>query len=371
MALALTALDLIITGDVVLENSSEKAINELFEQLKKPLSSQGKLALSLEGLFLCPKFQKKSIRKDGPHLRSDMKYLNLLKKGSVVLLANNHILDYGQNNLLENLENFNRLGIIFAGVTGMNLDLTTVRLDNGISLINMSEQEFNVGTVVGASIINYRKIQKEITSEKAVGNKVVLVLHGGVEYCKILPPSLKDVCEFGIECGADLVVCSHPHVVGSFYKYKSKIIITSLGDTFFIKKLGATPNLSLSLGLINQKSSLKLFIVSAKVNFYEYKVDDIKEIDQNHHLIDKSNVYGDENIYQRQWESEAHKFGIKIANRLVWPFKRGLGGLSRFGLLNHKMLFRSHAACSRFTNSASDSKRDLLLEVLKVDDLQK
>jgi len=364
----LKALDLVITGDVVLEKSSEKATTELFEQLKKPLSSQGVLALSLEGLFLCPKYQKKRIRKDGPHLSSDMKYLNLVEKNTVILLANNHVLDYGQNNLLANLENFDRLGILYAGVTGMNLDLTTVRLDNGISLINMSEQEFNVGTVIGASIINYRKIQKEITSEKAVGNKVVLVLHGGVEYCKILPPSLKDVCEFGVECGADLVVCSHPHVVGSFYKYKSKIIITSLGDTFFNKKRGENSKLSLSLGLINQKNSLKLLIVSAKVNYFEYKVEDIKEIDQNHHLIDQSNVYGDEYIYHGEWESDAYKFGTKIVNRLVWPFKRGLGGLSRLGILRHKMLFRSHAAFSRFTNSASDSKRDLMLEILKVDD---
>lgn len=156
--------------------------------------------------------------------RGDPSYVNILTSSSVEAanIANNHTLDYGTDALNDTRMYLENAGIL----TCRGKDNVTVTEINGIK----------VG-LVGINYLNdimRTELEDAIASAKNKGAElVILSIHWGEE--KRIEPTAeqKEVARRAIDCGADVVLGAHPHVLEGIEKYKGRYILYSMGNFCF------------------------------------------------------------------------------------------------------------------------------------------
>lgn len=188
------------------------------------------------------------------------------------LCANNHICDKGRRGLVSSLEKYGKIGVPVTGVYRDSLDeqkhnpyiaeLGGVRVafinftygTNGIRvpepfIVNMMDKE-----KVREAFVRAREMEADI---------IIALPHWGQEYTTVPDSRQREWAEFLLECGADAVIGSHPHVIqpvefpvaysmGNFISNMSlrntelglmiilKIAVTSYGDSY-VAGLEAVP----------------------------------------------------------------------------------------------------------------------------------
>lgn len=188
------------------------------------------------------------------------------------LCANNHICDKGRRGLVSSLEKYEKIGVPVTGVYRDSLDeqkhnpyiaeLGGARVafinftygTNGIRvpepfIVNMMDKE-----KVREAFVRARKMEADI---------IIALPHWGQEYTTVPDSRQREWAEFLLECGADAVIGSHPHVIqpvefpvaysmGNFISNMSlrntelglmiilKIAVTSYGDSY-VAGLEAVP----------------------------------------------------------------------------------------------------------------------------------
>ena len=188
------------------------------------------------------------------------------------LCANNHICDKGRRGLVSSLEKYGKIGVPVTGVYRDSLDeqkhnpyiaeLGGVRVafinftygTNGIRvpepfIVNMMDKE-----KVREAFVRAREMEADI---------IIALPHWGQEYTTVPDSRQREWAGFLLECGADAVIGSHPHVVqpvefpvaysmGNFISNMSlrntelglmiilKIAVTSYGDSY-VAGLEAVP----------------------------------------------------------------------------------------------------------------------------------
>lgn len=156
--------------------------------------------------------------------RGDPEYVDILTSSSVEAanLANNHSMDYGEISLEDTKEYLDNAGIVYC------------RGEEDVAVTEVN------GIKVGLVGINYlndvMKTELESAIEKAKNKGaelIILSIHWGVE--KATEPNSEQIeaAHTAIDCGADLVIGTHPHVLQGFEKYKGKYICYSLGNFSF------------------------------------------------------------------------------------------------------------------------------------------
>lgn len=182
---------------------------------------------------------KKKINKSGPALKAHPKCAEALRPFSVVGLANNHILDYGESGLSDTLEACNSAGLttVGAGKTLAHAQEYFIKKVKGLSVavIAISEHEFNQseGDGAGAAPIDLIDNFKQINNARSAADIVIVTIHGGNEHFQYPRPGLRKLCKHFIDLGVDAVVCHHPHVPGAYEYYRDKPIVYSLGNLIF------------------------------------------------------------------------------------------------------------------------------------------
>ena len=160
---------------------------------------------------------------------------------SVVTLANNHMMDFGKQALLETLSHLDRNGILHAGagpslVAARQQALFQVK-GARIAFLAYSltyPKEFyatraHAGTAPGYS--GYFK--KDIAQAKASADYVVVSFHWGSEGATSPSPYQTAAAHAAVNAGADVVLGHHPHVLQGIERYKKGIILYSLGNFAF------------------------------------------------------------------------------------------------------------------------------------------
>ena len=156
--------------------------------------------------------------------RGDPSYVNVLTSSSVEAanLANNHSSDYGSVSLTDTQTYLDDAGIL----TCRGMDNVTVTDINGIK----------VG-LVGINYLNdvmKTELEGAIAKAKNRGAElVILSIHWGVE--KNAAPTDEQIkaAHKAIDCGADVVLGAHPHVLEGVEKYKGRYILYSMGNFCF------------------------------------------------------------------------------------------------------------------------------------------
>lgn len=154
-------------------------------------------------------------------------------------LANNHILDQGEQGLFSTMQVLDNANIKYAGA-GKNIEeaLQPYNIDiNGIKvgIYCCAEHEFSIATSTrpGANPFDPLESLDHIVSLKEKCDYVICLYHGGKEHYRYPSPELQKTCRKIIEKGADLVVCQHSHCIGCEEKWLNGCIVYGQGNFLF------------------------------------------------------------------------------------------------------------------------------------------
>lgn len=181
------------------------------------------------------------INKIGVCLRGQKESVDAIKYAGFkcATLANNHILDQGENCCLETAQLLKNSGIDTVGI-GRNKDeankVLYKKIDNKtLAIINCCEHEFSIAgeTTAGANALSPIQQYYSIREAKENAEYVLVVVHGGHEHYQLPSPRMKELYRFFIDLGADAVVNHHQHCYSGYERYKGKPIFYGIGNFCF------------------------------------------------------------------------------------------------------------------------------------------
>lgn len=216
----------------------ENDIKKLAEWIK---SNDYVVVLNMEGCIqidnACP------IRKRGPNLASSVRTIEVLKllNAKGVCLANNHIMDYGEEAISETIKILDQNGIMHCGCgTNLNDALRPMYIEaNGkrYSIFsfgwNIEETVYATASKAGCAPRDDRIILTTIQHELVYNQHVIVNLHWGFEYNRLPMPYDIALAHQLIDMGVELVIGHHPHCIQPMEEYRGKRIYYSLGDFYF------------------------------------------------------------------------------------------------------------------------------------------
>lgn len=239
-------MKILIAGDFVpqervLKRIYEKDYYSVFEELKPYIETCDYSILNLEAPIVSKSTMAEPIHKVGPSLSVPVETAYVIRDAgfNCVTLANNHILDFGGNVLLDTLRILDENCLFHVGA-GRNLDEASkvLFLKNGIqtiSIVNFCEREFSVaekdspGAFPMDMVKNYRQVQYA----KQNSDFVIVIVHGGHELYRLPSPRMKEYYRFLVDAGSDAVVNHHQHCSSGYEVYSGKPIFYGLGNLCF------------------------------------------------------------------------------------------------------------------------------------------
>lgn len=182
------------------------------------------------------------ITKTGPALKADKACASWLKAAGIdlVTLANNHIMDYGAEGLMDTINHLKDADLNFVGA-GNSIPTAAEPFffeKDGIRLaiLNFAENEWSTTYATGGrganpidEVTNYYQIQ----AARKKADHVLVVAHGGHEMYRLPSPRMKKLFRFYADAGADAVINHHTHCVSGYEVYRGIPICYSLGNFLF------------------------------------------------------------------------------------------------------------------------------------------
>jgi gamma-polyglutamate biosynthesis protein CapA len=186
----------------------------------------------------------------------DPQVAGVLKKHNINLisLGNNHILNFGEEGLMQTEKYLNGAEIKF--FCDKNIRYTIYQIqDTKLGFVCYNQFETNAEN----------KTLSDITKAKKQADIIILYAHWGKEYDSLILRSIREIAHKFVDNSVDLIIGSHPHVVQESEVYKDKKIYYSLGNFIFDQYFdpNATHGLALEV-VINPKDK--------NLDFQEYKL---------------------------------------------------------------------------------------------------
>ncbi len=159
----------------------------------------------------------------------------------IVSLANNHTENFGDEALLDSIEQLESRGIMAVGA-GENIeqahkpDILEVK-GNKIAFLAYEDvvpDAYAAGkSEPGVAWMDIELLEQDIKQIRDEVDYVIISMHSGTEYVFDPIAAQKEFAHAAVDAGADLVIGHHPHVVQDKEIYKDKQIIYSLGNFVF------------------------------------------------------------------------------------------------------------------------------------------
>ena len=176
----------------------------------------------------------------------------------IVTLANNHILDFGAEGLLDSCKALDEAGILHVG-GGADFDqasaLETIIVgQKTIGFLGTSRVYMDAGWAAGKahpgvfSTYDTTLPLKAIQEARKACDYLVVYVHWGVEREETPKDYQRAMGRAYIDAGADLVIGSHPHVLQPVEEYNGKTIVYSLGNFVFGSSIPRTALLKVVWG---------------------------------------------------------------------------------------------------------------------------
>ncbi len=219
--------------------------------------------------------------------RANPQRVNILHEMGVdiVSLANNHVLDYGEEAFYDTLEALDDAEIDYVGA-GLNRDdakapiyytignktIGIVAASRVIPVMEWYATDTRPG-VIGT--YNPSEFIPSIEEAKENSDFVVAYVHWGQENTHKLLDYQRNMAKQYIDAGVDAVIGCHPHVLQGIEFYKGKPIAYSLGNFWFSS---ATRETALFKLILNTDDSVDVQIIPAMCkDTYTYMIDEEEE----------------------------------------------------------------------------------------------
>jgi Putative enzyme of poly-gamma-glutamate biosynthesis (capsule formation) len=206
--------------------------------------------ISVVNLETSVSYRGSTRKPSGYGFRSAPTTLEGLKKTGIdlVSLANNHVMDFGQDAFYDTLKRLKDYGLYYTGA-GENLSSArkgTIMEINGFKIAFLSYTSIipwsgwcaSENTPGPAPLINHdcTEIIKDIQRIKDTCSIIVVILHWGTEYDTSPATWQIELAHKLIDNGADVIAGHHPHVLQGVEIYNGKPILYSTGNFVFFKK---------------------------------------------------------------------------------------------------------------------------------------
>lgn len=338
-------MKIIIGGDLVPTKNNEKIfssgklVNSLDKKITNIWFDSDYRVFNLE-CVLGEENELKPISKNGPNLIAPSSVIKgiIELKPSLLCLANNHIMDFGNKGLDSTL---NILKVNHMNYTGIINNIKEEILSPifeedslRVGLYNLCENEFSVATRNnrGANCWHLNKNLNEIKSLKEKVDHLIVIFHGGKEFYRYPSPSQQELAHLIIDSGADFLVYQHTHCIGCEEIYKGRTIVYGQGNFIFQggKDEYWNSELLIQLDITKEKIIVKYHPIEVCDNFIKYS---------NNENILNDFYYRTEKIKDNHFiENEYNKYSINF----LYNYLYNLHGMSFFNRVMHKLKFKKY-----------------------------
>ena len=184
----------------------------------------------------------------------------------VLMLANNHTMDYWSEGLADTMEALSNSGILYAGA-GLGEDKIQPCFikKNGINIGILSYSSLppeGFVHIAGKATIAYArtgfldKMRSEVASTAERCDFLIVYFHWGIEYRHDVSDAQIEIAHAAVDSGASVVVGTHPHVLQGRETYKGAPIYYSVGNFVFDKQIPDGTDEALILQITLSKSQI-------------------------------------------------------------------------------------------------------------------
>ncbi len=272
-----------------------------------------------------------AIVKSGPPLKTPPGCLNIGKALNidVMLLANNHVGDYGSQGVLDTLENIHAAGFKTAGA-GKNLDDAEKILYlecSGLrmAVVNFCENEFGIAMEdkPGVAPMNLFRNIRKIREARKNADTVIVAIHGGHEHYTYPSPRMVEWYHQFAEAGADAVWNCHTHCPAGVEVYKGIPVIYSPGN-FYFPHTNKAPNNLWYTGYLTKFHFDAKGVYAFEIQPYTYTAEKITPMDGEEEekffaFLDKiSAVIADPEKLRKYFDAWCSHSGVAHIQALSW-----------------------------------------------------
>ena len=154
-------------------------------------------------------------------------------------LANNHIMDQGEQGLYSTIKVLTQNGIAYSGVGNSAQDASKPYIiekkEIKLGIYCCAEHEFSIASEnkPGANPFDPMESFDQIVHLKKQCDFIIVLYHGGKEQYRYPAPYLQKICRKFIDKGASLVVCQHSHCIGCAEQWNNGTIVYGQGNFLF------------------------------------------------------------------------------------------------------------------------------------------
>lgn len=190
---------------------------------------------------------------------------------TAVTLANNHMLDYGVQGLLDTIASLSTAQVLYAGAgtnaTTASLPVIYTLGQSRIAVLCYTQIYAKDMVAHNNPGINYFEMNKakEDIQKYRFCDRVIINIHWGNEYFYYPSSKQIDVAHALIDAGADAIIGHHPHVYQGIEIYKNKPIVYSLGNFLFGSvHEGINDNIACALYMSQKGKIIKMHVYAIK-----------------------------------------------------------------------------------------------------------
>lgn len=216
----------------------DKDLKSLFTNVLPVIEKADRFIINLECALTT---SDNAIKKFGPNLKAHPDCAFALKELGVtdVMLSNNHTFDFGIEGLKDTVSALDRAGLPYAGIGENDEDsrqIYYIEKDGlTIAIVDVCEHEYTYALPdrMGANPYDPYLTMQDVREAKDTADKVIVIYHGGKEFCGYPSPRLRLLCRELVNNGADVVITQHSHCIGCYEEYDGAHILYGQGNLHF------------------------------------------------------------------------------------------------------------------------------------------
>lgn len=259
---------LTVVGDIMLGERMNRSITKFGPEYPfysaYPIFKRSSIVLgNMEGPFA----RKAEREERNFSYKVDPKNARILRRAgfNVMNLANNHLLDCGRQGVLESFTALKKHGIKYIGA-GENEELShqPAIMQAGKYKVGLLGYYWNSRTAArgnkpGSAIDTKEQLSFDICKLRTLVDRVVVTIHWGIPYDQYPSEEDQEKAHYAIDCGADIIIGHHPHIVQPFEVYKNRPIFYSIGNFAFGSGNSQAESIILSINFEDTLTKITIF----------------------------------------------------------------------------------------------------------------